>query len=143
MAEMGIELLTAERVHELWDHLEPMLQASCESNEIGSMDITATDIYLLAQTDMCVIFAGTEENIPKCVVAIQFHTVNGKKGADLIAMAGQRLMKFRDAYWQLIIDWLRANECKFLDAYATERLAKHYKTKFGFDKSCAYVRMTL
>jgi hypothetical protein len=52
-------------------------------------------------------------------------------------------MKFKNAYWGLILDWLKANGCEFLDAYANERLAKVYMSKFGFNKSCSYVRMTL
>ena len=143
MADMGIEMLSEERIDEVWEHIEPLLEKSCASNEIGAAEISATDIYLLAKTDMCVIFIGTEDDIPKCVIAVQFNFTNGRKGADLIAMAGSRLIKFRNAFWEVIIAWLKANECKFLDAYATERLAKHYKTKFGFDQSCAYVRITL
>jgi len=54
---LNIEMLTPERVDELWDWLEPLLTASCNSNEIGSDDITSGDIYCLAQTDQCVIFA--------------------------------------------------------------------------------------
>jgi len=140
---MSIEQLTPERIDELWVYLEPLLTKSCESNEVGSQDLDAGYIYCLANTDMCVIFAGFEDDIPKCIVALQFHTANGRTGADVIAMAGQKLSKFRDAYWDSILDWLRVNGCQFLDAYATERLAKHYLTRFGFTKSCAYVRMVL
>jgi hypothetical protein len=91
----------------------------------------------------CAIFVGSEEREPKVVVAIQFNDSNGHKGADVIAMGGERLMKFKNAYWALILDWLKANGCEFLDAYANERLAKVYMSKFGFNKSCSYVRMTL
>lgn len=143
MTDLGIEYLEPDRVTDLWEYLEPIVEASCQSNEIGSMEMNATDVYLLAQAGMCVMFVGTEDGVPKCMIAFQFHHTNGKKGADLIAMGGQKLMKFRDAYWDTIIEWLRQNECEFLDAYATERLAKHYMTKFGFNKSCTYVRMVL
>ena len=141
--EMTIEMLSPEQVENEWAALEPMLDASCKSNEIGVLDITPDNIYLLAVTGMCVLFVGREDGKPKVVVAIQFHDTNGHKGADIIAMGGERLMKFKAAYWNLILDWLKANGCKFLDAYANERLAKIYMSKFGFEKSCSLVRMVL
>jgi hypothetical protein len=52
-------------------------------------------------------------------------------------------MKFKAAYWDTILDWLRANGVQFLDAYAPDRLARIYRSKFGFNKSCSYVRMSL
>jgi hypothetical protein len=52
-------------------------------------------------------------------------------------------MRFKAAYWRTILEWLRANGVQFLDAYAPERLAKIYMSRFGFNKSCSYVRMTL
>ena len=76
-------------------------------------------------------------------LALQFTDTNGHKGAEIMAMGGRHLMRFKEAYWGLILDWLKANGCEFLDAYANERLAKIYSNKFGFDKSCTLVRMTL
>jgi hypothetical protein len=143
MSEMTIEMLSPEQVNDEWDALEPMLDASCKSNEVGILDITPDDIRILAVTGLCVLFIGRESGTPKVVVAIQFNETNGHKGADVIAMGGERLMKFKDAYWNLILDWLKANGCEFLDAYANERLAKIYMGKFGFNKSCSLVRMTL
>lgn len=141
--DLAIEMLSPEQVDAEWAALEPILAASCKSNEVGILDITPDDIYVLAITGMCVLFIGREDGTPKVVVAIQFTDTNGHKGADVIAMGGERLMKFKDAYWSLILDWLKANGCEFLDAYANERLAKIYMGKFGFNKSCALVRMTL
>ncbi len=143
MSELTIEMLSPEQVNDEWDALEPMLEASCKSNEVGILDITPDDIRILAVTGLCVLFIGREGGTPKVVVAIQFNETNGHKGADVIAMGGERLMKFKDAYWNLILDWLKANGCEFLDAYANERLAKIYMSKFGFNKSCSFVRMTL
>lgn len=140
---LTIEMLSPEQVDAEWAALEPMVEASCKSNEVGAMDISAEDVRRLAATGMCVLFIGRERGRPRVVVAIQFHTTNGHKGADIIAMGGSRLMKFKAAYWNLILDWLKANGCEFLDAYATERLAKIYRTKFGFDRSCVLVRMAL
>jgi hypothetical protein len=143
MDELTIEMLTPEQVEAEWDALAPMLAASCQSNAIAMMDITPEDIRGLALSGMCVLFIGRERGIPMVIVAVQFHNTNGHKGADVIAMGGSRLMKFKNAYWDLILDWLKANGCEFLDAYADERLAKVYTTKFGFDRSCVLVRMAL
>jgi hypothetical protein len=58
-------------------------------------------------------------------------------------MGGKNLMKFKALFWPSILQWLRANGVQFVDAYANERIAQIYKSKFGFSKSCAHVRMSL
>jgi hypothetical protein len=140
---MQIEMLTPARVTELWPVLEPLLTAACEGNEIAKDELEAGDVYVLTQTDMAVVFVGFEGADPACIVALQFNMTNGRKGADVIALAGRNLMKFKAAYWDTILDWLRANGVQFLDAYAPDRLARIYRSKFGFNKSCSYVRMSL
>lgn len=143
MTDMSIEMLTPERVTELWPVLEPYFDAACEGNEIAKDELDAKDIYVLAVTGLVAVFVGFESGEPACVMGIQFNTTNGRKGADVMALAGRGLMRFKAAYWHIILEWLRANDVEFLDAYAPERLAKIYLNRFGFDKSCAYVRMSL
>jgi hypothetical protein len=143
MSDMAIEMLTPERVTELWPVLEPHFDAACKGNEIAKDELDARDIYVLAVTGIVAVFVGFESGDPACVIAIQFSTTNGHKCADIIAMSGRGLMRFKVAYWQVILEWLRANDIEFLDAYAPERLAKIYLSKFGFHKSCVYVRMSL
>jgi len=143
MSEMSIEMLTPERVTELWPFLEPHFDAACKGNEIAKDEISAGDIYVLAQTELAAVFVGFDDGEPACVMAIQFNNTNGKRGADVIALAGKSLMRFKAAYWDIILNWLQVNGVKFLDAYAPERLAKIYLNRFGFNKSCSYVRMTL
>lgn len=143
MTNSTIEMLTPERVAELWPALEEFFIQSCQSNEIAKDEITPEAIRELAVTGMCAVFAAFDRDVPACAMAIQFNVTNGMKGADVIALGGRNLLKFKSKYWAPILDWLRANEIKFLDAYATERLAKIYLGKFGFNKSCAYVRMSL
>ena len=140
---MTIEMLTPERVAELWPVLEPHFEAACHGNEIAKDEMDAKDIYVLAAVGMVAIFVGFEDGEPACVMGIQFNTTNGRKGADIMALAGRGLMRFKAAYWQSILDWLKANGVQFLDAYAPERLAKIYLNRFGFTKSCMYVRMAL
>ena len=143
MPTMSIEMLTPERVTELWPVLEPHFEAACNGNEIAKDEIDAKDIYVLAVTGLVAIFVGFEDGEPACVMGIQFNDTNGKRGADVMALAGRGLMRFKTAYWKVILEWLRANGVEFLDAYAPDRLAKIYMNRFGFNKSCAYVRMTL
>jgi hypothetical protein len=140
---MSIEMLTPARVTELWPVLEPYFEAACNGNEIAKDELDAKDIYILALTEMVAVFVGFEDGEPACVMGIQFNTTNGHKCADVMAMAGRGLMRFKAAYWSVILEWLRANGVKFLDAYAPDRLAKIYLNRFGFTKSCMYVRMTL
>lgn len=143
MTMMSIEMLSPERVTELWPMLKPHFEAACNGNEIAKDDIDAKDIYVLAVTGLVAVFVGFENGEPACIMGIQFNTMNGRKGADVMALAGRGLMRFKAAYWDIILEWLRANKVEFLDAYAPERLAKIYMNRFGFNKSCSYVRMTL
>lgn len=143
MSTMTIEMLTPERVTELWPVLEPYFDAACKGNEVTKDELDAKDIYVLAATGLVAIFVGFEDGEPACVMGIQFNTTNGHKCADVMALAGRGLIKFKAAYWHIILEWLKANEVEFLDAYAPERLAKIYLNRFGFNKSCTYVRMAL
>lgn len=143
MTTMTIEMLTPERVTELWPVLEPHFDAACKGNEIAKDTMDAKDIYVLAVTGLVAVFVGFENGEPACVLGIQFNTANGHKCADVMALAGHGLTRFKAAYWNIILEWLKANGVKFLDAYAPERLAKIYMKRFGFNKSCTYVRMTL
>lgn len=140
---LAIEMLSAERVTELWPELEPLFDRATKGNQISKEELEANDIFVLAQTGMCVVFVGFEDEVPACVLAIQFYMVGVKKGADVIALAGKNLLAFKAAYWESIINWLKANEIQFLDAYVTDRWAKIYRNKFGFNKSCSYVRMNI
>lgn len=143
MSDMAIEMLTPERVTELWPVLEPHFEAACNGNEIAKDELDAKDIYVLAVTGAVAVFVGFADGEPACVLGIQFNTTNGHKGADVMALAGRGLLKFKVAYWHIILEWLKANGVEFLDAYAPERLAKIYMNRFGFNKSCMYVRMAL
>ena len=143
MSQMTIEMLTPERVTELWPVLEPHFDAACQGNEVAKDELDAKDIYVLAATGLVAIFVGFEDGEPACVMGIQFNTTNGHKCADVLALAGRGLMRFKAAYWHIILEWLKANGVEFLDAYAPERLAKIYLNRFGFNKSCTYVRMAL
>lgn len=143
MGDMSIEMLSPERVAELEEALEPLFDLACEGNEIAQDEMTGKDIVQLGKEGMAAIFLGFYNGKPACVIAFQFNITNGHKGADLIAMAGSRLLRFKAAYWPAIIEWLRVNGIEFLDAYTPNSRAELYIRKFGFDKSCAYVRMNL
>jgi len=143
MSTLSIEMLTPERVIELWPVLEPYFDAACKGNEIASDEMNAKDIYVLAVTGMVAVIVGFEDNEPACVLCIQFHNTNGRKGADVVALAGRSLLKFKAAYWRTILDWLKANGVEFLDTYVPMQRARLYMKRFGFNKSCAYIRMTL
>lgn len=143
MTTPSIEYLTPARVLELREQLVPLFQQSCDGNEISKDNLTPDDILALALVEEAVVFLGCEDNEPTCVLAIQFFTEGAKKGADVLALAGKGLTNFKRHYWQVILDWLRVNQVRFLDAYVDERRAKMYQSRFGFDKSCALVRMNL
>jgi hypothetical protein len=138
-----LELLTPERVLQLWPELKPYLDRSCASNAVGQTDITAEDIYMLALVGVCAIFCITGDGEVVCVVAIQFTETNGHKGADIIALAAKDLMKIKPLFWDPIQDWLRLNGVEFIDIYSSERLVPMYERFFGFDRSCVMLRKVL
>lgn len=136
--------LTADQVSEMWYMLEPIMKASCASNEISADDITHEDIFMLLQTGDAIMFAAVDvDRTPALAVVLQFHVVNGKKGVDVIAMGGRDLLRLGTKYWSQIKKWLKANDVVFIDAYANPRLAKVYLKKLGFQKACVYVRTIL
>ncbi len=138
-----IEMLTDEQVEKLWPQMKPLFKQACDSNELSRADMTPDTIYDLALDGTIVIFAFYEAGRIATVLAIQFVDIYGTRGAELIAMAGRNLMVFKSLFWEYILDWLRANNIKHVDAYANDRIAEIYKSKFGFDQTCQFIRMTL
>lgn len=143
MSELSIELLSKERAVQLWPTLEPLVDAACKGNKIANQEMDASHVLISVQLDKAVVFVGYIDEQPACVLAIQFFEINGHKGADVMALAGRRILRFKAAYWKPILDWLRANDVEFLDAYTPTDRAEMYLKKFGFTQSCAYVRMNL
>lgn len=140
---MQIELLAPERVGPLWPEIEPMLQAACLSNEIGATDLSTDKIKADAEGGMSAVFVGFDDGQPELTMVIQFTEQGGHKGADIVAIGGSKLMRYKVAYWRVIAEWLKANGVEFVDAYASPRLAKIYAKRFGFGRSCVYLRKML
>lgn len=138
-----IEMLSEEQVDKLWPQMEPLFKQACESNDFSNEYLTTDMIYDWAVDGTIVIFAFYEAGRVATVLAIQFMDDRGTRYAELIAMAGRNLMVFKSLFWEYILDWLRANNIKHVDAYANDRIAEVYKAKFGFGKSCQFVRKIL
>jgi len=143
MSEMSIELLTSERVTELWPEIEPLVESACNGNVVAKGEMDAGHVLLAVQLDKAVMFAGFLDSKVSCILVLQFYEVNGHKGADVMALAGRSLLRFKAAFWEPILKWLVANDVEFLDAYTPTERADVYLKKFGFTESCAYVRMNL
>jgi hypothetical protein len=144
MINPTIEMLSTERVAELWPALEPHFTAACKGNEVAQADLDAKDLYVLAMTGLIAVFAGFENGKLDCTLAFQFSTTaGGTKYAEVTVLGGRNLMRFKALYWESILDWLRQNNIEYLDAHTSPRLAKIFLSKFGFTKSCVCVRMPL
>lgn len=143
MTQFAIELLTQERAIELWPQIVPLVEQSVAGNPMTASDMDAQYVFNAVCADEAVIFAGYMGMELATILALQFSDANGHKCADIIAMAGRRLFSFKKHYWKPIIEWLRANEVEFLDSYVPTERAMLYTTKFGFDTSCAHIRMSL
>jgi len=143
VSDLSIELLTQKRAIELWPKIAPLAEKSALGNVMTASDMDSQYIFNAVCADEAVIFAGFENGELATILGIQFSDANGHKCADIIAMAGRRLTKFKQQYWGPILDWLKANEVEFLDSYVPTERAMIYMNKFGFDKSCAHIRMSL
>lgn len=141
--DMTLDMLTTYQIANMADMLEVLFDEAVEGNDMARDEMTGRDVVNLGLAGQAAIFAGTYKGKLSCVFAIQFHNTNGRRGADLIALAGKRLLRFKAAYWPAVLDWLRANGVEFLDAYTPNSRAEMYIKKFGFDKSCAHLRMNL
>jgi len=139
----SIELLDKEQVLDNWGVICPLLEASVVGNAISATDMDAGYILRGVLAEEAVIFACRRNGDIEFVIAFEFSTTNGHKCADLIAMSGKYLVKFRNLYWAAIIDWLRASDVRFLDTMVAEEHAKVYLSKFGFDHSCTILRKEL
>lgn len=140
---LSIEMLAPTQIREMADELEKMFDLACEGNDVANDEMEGKDIVELGLDGMAALFAGYYKGKLSCVFAIQFNYTNGHKGADLIALAGKKLLLFKAAYWNTVLEWLKLNGVEFLDAYTPNARAEMYMKKFGFNKSCAYMRMNL
>lgn len=143
MRGLAIELLTQDRAIALWPEIAPLVEKSVQGNPMSASDMDAQYVFNAVCADEAVIFAGFDNGELVTVLVVQFSEANGHKCADIIAMAGKRLSAFKTMYWTPILDWLKANGVEFLDSYVPTHRAMLYMNKFGFDKSCAHIRMSL
>jgi hypothetical protein len=143
VSDLTVEMLTQEKALEMWPRLVPWLEKSIRGNPMTDSDMDVQYIFNAVAADEAVIFAGFEGTAVALVLVIQFHHVGKKLAASIIAMAGRKLRAFASTFWPPVVDWLRANKVDFLDTYVPFNRAMLYMNKFGFDKSCAKVRMTL
>lgn len=139
--QFKIEMLTPERVTELWPKLEPLFDQACKAHEIARDEMEPRSLHDLAVSGMAVVFVVFVNDEPSCLMAIQFHETNGRRGADVIALAGSHLLLYKSAYWEAILEWLQINGVEFLDAYVPQERSHIYKKRFGFNKSCTHLRM--
>jgi hypothetical protein len=142
--QQSMKMLQPAEVTAMWSVLEPMLARVEASNEISQDEgLSPDEIYDLVMEGLCALFVYFEDDAPKLVLGLQFNETGRQKHAEIIAMAGEGLMRFKAAYWDYFLSWLRANKIKRLDAHGNTRVAHIYQKKFGFDKSCVLVRQAL
>jgi hypothetical protein len=139
----SLDFLMPDKALLMWPLLEPIFRQVEGSNEIARDEFTTAGLLEEIKAGECGVFVYYEDNVPKLAFAIQFSMNDRQKHAAIVALAGEGLMRCKTAYWDYILNWLRANGVKRLEAYGNGRIAKIYRERFGFNKSCEYVRMTL
>lgn len=139
-ASYSIELLTKEQVLDNWGAICPLLEQSVLGNVISATDMDPGYVLNGVLNEEAVIFACRHSGNIEFVIAFEFSITNGNKCADLIAMSGKYMTKFKHLYWQAILEWLKESGVRFLDTMVPEDRAKVYLTKFGFDHACMILR---
>ena len=139
----SIELMTREQVVDNWARLSKLLAASVVGNSISRTDMDSNYILSSVMADEAVIFAGFINGHIEFVLAIQFSEANGHKCADVLAMAGRKMTRFKAFYWDAILDWLRGNGVRFLDTLVPQERTELYRSQFGFDHACTMLRKEL
>lgn len=143
MPKLSIEMLSSEKVQQLWSQLLPLVEDACKGNDIAIDEMDSDYVLASLLSNKAVMFAGYEDEEVACIIILNFFTVNNRKGAAVMALAGRRALAFKAAYFDRILNCLKANKVEFLDAYVPINRAEMYMRKFGFNKSCAYIRMNL
>ena len=139
----GVEYLTVARVKELREQLLPLFSESCDGNEVTRDDLDPEYILQQAIDGLAVVFAGYEDGELTSVLVLQFCLEAGKKGATVLALAGRGLLTFKRFYWKAVLDWLKLNHVKVLEACVAQEHVPVYKRKYGFDRAAGLVRMRL
>lgn len=143
MSKLSIEMLSNEQVQTLWPDLLPLVEDACKGNEIAADEMDSHYVLKALMSNKAVMFAGYEDAKIACIIIFNFFRVNDHKGASVMALAGRRALAFKAAFFDRILDCLKANNIEFLDAHVPLHRVEMYMRKFGFNKSCAYIRMTL
>jgi hypothetical protein len=132
----SIEFLYPNRAISMWGQLEPLLGK--EGN-----DCATEDILRELKSGLCGVFAYYEDKKLKLAFTLRFTEVGKEKHAEIFALGGEGLMRFRKAYWNYILMWLKANQVKRLEVYGNERMVRIYRAKFGFNQRHEYASMAL
>lgn len=142
MSVLSIELLASEQVSSVWPTIESLVGEACAGNEVAKDEMDAQHVLDVLLAGRAVLFIGYEDNQPACVLVLRAFTANGHKGANVMVLAGKRILGFK-SFWNRINDWLVLNNFEFLDACVPAERAHIYEQKFGFNKTCAYIRKNL
>lgn len=137
-------MLSPMQVITRWEEIEPLLALACDGNGIARMELTPEEILRMTQEDECILFqCFGDSGETDLVFGVQFFMTGPHKSADIVAMGGRNLRKHVHHFWPSVVEWLRLNGVKYIDAYVDTPRAEVFKKLLGFDTSCAYIRRTL
>lgn len=132
----SLELLYPQQAVAAWQTIKPLLDR--EGN-----DCPADEVFDLLQAGLCGVFVYYEDAHAKLALALKFSHVGKTKHAEIFALGGEGLMRFRKAYWPHVVSWLRANKVKQLEVHGSDRMLRIYREKFGFATRHEYASMAL
>ena len=132
----SLKLLYPQQAVAAWEKLEPLFAK--EGN-----DCSTDEVLTLLRDGTCGVFAYYEGAQLKLALALQFLQVGTEKHAEIFALGGEGLMRFRKAYWPYVVSWLKANKVKQLEVHGSERMLRIYRAKFGFITRHEYASMVL
>lgn len=136
-----IEYPTQERLTELWPQIQPLFQRCCEEAADGEID--AEDIRALHAMGGAHVFVELEEGVVTVAMAIEFIHYPKFKAANVFALGGHGLRQAKNRFWPLVVEWLKANEVKSVDAWVSDGMMKLLNRMLGFKKVYNHTRLML
>ena len=132
----ALKLLYPQQAVAAWQTLKPLLDK--EGN-----DCHVDEVFELLQAGLCGVFVYYEDAQAKLALTLKFSQSGKDKHAEIFALGGEGLMRFRKAYWPYVVSWLKANKVKQLEVHGSDRMLRIYRAKFGFVTRHEYASMSL
>ena len=137
-----VEYPTAERLTELWPHVEPMFTRCCDEAARGEID--AEDIRKLHAEGRAFVFVELLDGVPTLAAAVEFIPYPKFTAANVFALGGRGWRSGGMARcWPILKHWMIINNAKVVDAWVSDSMARILERYLNFEKQYNHMRLKL